>query len=163
MYGLQPVINLHTVQDRMSNVEKGYSFVTEPASHLTDAFLALSERACLSPVDGLMGKNGWDYQATRRYMELHEQMLVELMALIHLTGGQASRATELMSLEHCNGTSTSRGVYVYDGSFFLVTRHVKARTVTNNEFHVARTLPKNVGHLLYQYLVYIRPFIYMLQ
>jgi hypothetical protein len=90
-------------------------------------------------------------------------MLVELLALIHLTGGQASRATELLCLEHCNGSSTSRGVYVYDGSFFLVTRHVKARTVNNNEFQVARVLPDGVGRFLYQYLVYIRPFTYMLQ
>jgi hypothetical protein len=163
MYGLQPAVDLHTVQDRMSKVEKGYSFVTEPANHLADAFLALSERACLSPVDALMGKNGWDHQAVHRYMELHERILVDLMTLIHLTGSQASRATELLCLEHCNGTSTSRGVYVYDGCFFLVTRHVKARTATNNEFQVARVLPDDVGRLLYQYLVYIRPFTYMLQ
>ncbi|KAJ1673347.1 hypothetical protein EV182_005413, partial [Spiromyces aspiralis] len=163
MYSLQPQIDLRAIQDTMSKVEEGYSFVTEPANRLADAFLALSERACLCPVDGLLGRDGWDRQAVRRYMELHQQMLVELMALVHLTGGQASRATELLCLEHCNGTSTSRGVYIYDGCFFLVTRHIKARTVTNNEFQVARVLPDDVGRLLYQYLVYIRPFTYMLQ
>ncbi|EAQ90199.1 hypothetical protein CHGG_06818 [Chaetomium globosum CBS 148.51] len=163
MYDLQPQVDLHALRDKMSDVGKGYSFVTEPVNHLVDAFLALSERACLSPVNGLIGRNGWDQQAVRRYIELHDQALVELMALIHLTGGQAARATELMCLEHCNGASTSRGIYVYDGSFFLVTRHTKARTVTNKEFQVARMLPDEVGRLLYQYLVYIRPFTYMLQ
>ncbi|EAQ93900.1 hypothetical protein CHGG_02135 [Chaetomium globosum CBS 148.51] len=160
---LLPQVDLHALRDKMSDVGKGYSFVTEPANHLVDAFLALSERACLSPVNGLIGRSGWDQQAVRRYIELHDQALVELMALIHLTGGQAARATELMCLEHCNGPSTSRGIYVYDGSFFLVTRHTKARSVTNQEFQVARMLPDEIGRLLYQYLVYIRPFTYMLQ
>ena len=163
MYDLQPQVDLHALRDKMSDVGKGYSFVTEPANHLVDAFLALSERACLSPVNGLIGRSGWDQQAVRRYIELHDQALVELMALIHLTGGQAARATELMCLEHCNSASTSRGIYVYDGSFFLVTRHTKARSVTNQEFQVARMLPDEIGRLLYQYLVYIRPFTYMLQ
>ncbi|KAK3898244.1 hypothetical protein C8A05DRAFT_47376 [Staphylotrichum tortipilum] len=77
---------------------------------------------------------------------------LQLLTLIHLTGGQAARAMELLYLEHCNGVSTSRGIYVYGGSFFLVTRHTKARTMTNNEFQVARVLPDAVGRILYQYL-----------
>ncbi|KAK3896389.1 hypothetical protein C8A05DRAFT_48494 [Staphylotrichum tortipilum] len=43
MYDLQPRFDLSTVRDRMSTMAKGYSFVAEPANHLADAFLALSE------------------------------------------------------------------------------------------------------------------------
>ncbi|KAK4232794.1 hypothetical protein C8A03DRAFT_39574, partial [Achaetomium macrosporum] len=78
MYDLEPQCDLHTVRDKMSTVAKGYSFVTEPANRLQDAFLALSERACLSRLDGLIGRNGWDQQAVRRYMALHDQMLADL-------------------------------------------------------------------------------------
>jgi hypothetical protein len=40
---------------------------------------------------------------------------------------------------------------------------MKARTITNNEFQVARMLPDEVGRILSQYPVYIRPFTYMVQ
>lgn len=96
-------------------------------------------------------------------MSQHDQMLEDLLALIYLTGGQAPRATELLCLEHWNGISTTRGVYIHDGSVLLVSRHFKARTDTNHEFQVGRFLPYRVACILYQYLFYIRPFIYMLQ
>ncbi|KAL2137466.1 hypothetical protein VTI28DRAFT_9592 [Corynascus sepedonium] len=163
MYGLQPQFDLGAIRDKMSVTAKGYSFVTEPANRLTDAFLVLLEHACLSPLEPLIGKNGWDQRAVCRYVALHDQTLTDLLALIHLTGGQPSRGTELLCLEHCNGTSTSRGVYIQGGHVFLVSRHTKARTNTNREFQVARMVPDPVGRLLYQYLVYIRPFIFMLQ
>ncbi|KAL2196647.1 hypothetical protein P885DRAFT_77767 [Corynascus similis CBS 632.67] len=162
MFGLQPQFDLGVIRDKMSVMAKGYSFVTEPANRLTDAFLVLLEHACLSPFEPLIGKNSWDQRAVCRYMALHDQTLADLLALIHLTGGQPSRGTELLCLEHCNGTSTSRGVYIQGGHVFLVSRHTKARTITNREFQVARTLPDVVGRLLYQYLVYVRPFVFML-
>jgi hypothetical protein len=43
-----------------------------------------------------------------------------------------------------------------------IIRHHKAKRSTNREFNVARFLPVQVGHILYKYLVYIRPLIEML-
>lgn len=78
-------------------------------------------------------------------------------------GRQAPRATEILSLEWCNGQSTERGVYVHDGFVIYVIRHHKAKRSTNNEFTVVRFLHAKVGKLLYYYLVYIQPFAAMLQ
>ncbi|OBR02115.1 hypothetical protein CH63R_14416 [Colletotrichum higginsianum IMI 349063] len=53
--------------------------------------------------------------------QIHSGVLLQswssaLFALIHLTSGQAARGSELASIEHRNGTSTPRGVYVYSGA-----------------------------------------------
>lgn len=84
------------------------------------------------------------------------------MLIMYLRGGQAPRTTELFSIEHQNGPSTSRGVYVHEGSVVYVTRHSKARHATNQEFQVARYLPYQDSQLLAIYLVYVRPFTDML-
>jgi hypothetical protein len=44
-----------------------------------------------------------------------------------------------------------------------LTRHHKAKRSTNREFNVVWSCPMRLGHVLYKYLVYIRPFVEMLQ
>jgi hypothetical protein len=163
MYGYGPEIDLGKIRDVMSNTAQGYSFVQEPKNGLSSAYLNLSERACLDRVDGLMSGASWDMRAVYRYFGLQEEMLRELMVIMYLLGGQAPRTTELFSLEYCNGPSTSRGVYVHSGRMVYITRHTKARRATNQEFHVARYLPRPAGLLLFKFLVYILPFTQMLR
>ncbi|KAF4492952.1 ATP-dependent DNA helicase tlh1 [Colletotrichum fructicola Nara gc5] len=162
MYGWHPVFDLSKTKDRMVNTHQGYSFVSEPANGLQEAYLDLSQRACLSKIDGLLSKDGWVVRRVQRYINDSEALLSALFALIHLTGGQAARGSELTSVQYQNGTSTPRGVYIHSGALVLITRHHKTRHTTNNEFQVARFLPTAVGRLLYLYLVYIRPFTSML-
>ncbi|KAF6783210.1 hypothetical protein CSOJ01_15923, partial [Colletotrichum sojae] len=162
MYGWNPGCDLSKVRDRMANTSQGYSFVSEPANNLHEAYLNLSQQVSLANLDGLLSANGWVKHKVRRYLESSDTLLKLLLLLAYLTGGQAARGTELMSVEHQNGSSTSRGIYVYSGTMVIVTRHHKSRHATNNEFQVARFLPAAVGRLLYLYLVYIRPFSRML-
>ncbi|KAK0370042.1 hypothetical protein CLIM01_12595 [Colletotrichum limetticola] len=162
MYGWHPVFDLSKTKDRMAYTHRGYSFVSEPANGLQEAYLDLSQRACLSTIDGLLSEEGWLSRRVQRYIDDSEALLSALFALVHLTGGQAARGSELASVQYQNGTSTPRGVYVYSGALLLITRHHKTRHTTNNEFQVARFLPDVVGRLLYLYLVYIRPFTSML-
>ena len=122
----------------------------------------LSSRTCLSPIDGLMASDCWQMDAVRRYLNEETNLLVQLMLMLYLSGGQASRTTEFFSIECYNGPSTSRGVYVHNGSVVYVTRHSKARRATNHEFQVARYLPRQDSELLAKYLVYVRPFTDML-
>lgn len=56
-----------------------------------------------------------------------------------------------------NGASSSRGLYVHEGSMLYITRHSKARKTTNQEFQVARYLPAEDSVSLAIYLIYIRP------
>lgn len=99
----------------------------------------------------------------KRYLALCKETLMLLLLLVYLVGGQAARGTELLTIEHRNGASTSRGVYIYRGMVALVVRHNKTRVTTDHEFHVVIFLPPATSRLLYLYLVYVRPFAEMLR
>jgi Orsellinic acid/F9775 biosynthesis cluster protein D len=157
-----PPYRLDEVRDVLSKSTEGYSFVSDTKNGLSDAYLGLSERACLAAADGLMTDRCWDAHAVKRYLALHDDMLQQIALLVHLTAGQASRGSELLCIEHRNGPSTLRGVCVHAGKIMIVCRHNKSRRATNNEFQVARYLPAGVGSIVYRYLVFIRPFVAML-
>lgn len=69
MYGLKPRVRLDQLRDRMSNEKQGYSFVTDPTNGLKNAYLELSTRACLDPIDGLMAGDRWNERSVARYLE----------------------------------------------------------------------------------------------
>lgn len=162
MYGLKPSIDLSQLRDRLSNSTHGYSFVKDPANKLSTAYLELSSRACLDPIDGLMASERWNMIAVRRYLKEEVHLLTHLMLIIFLRSGQSPRSTELFSIEHRNGSSTSRGLGVHDGLMVAIIQHWKARQNTNQEFNVARYLPLQDSLLLAKYLIYVRPFTDML-
>lgn len=153
----RPTINLSLLRDRISEHRHGYSFVQEPKNDISSAYLNLANRICADTNSGLMIKNGWNMRSVRRLLRKEETLLEQIMLMMFLRGGQASRTTEFFSLRCWNGQSTSRGVYVHEGSMLYVTRHSKARRATNREFQVARYLPESDSVALATYLVYIRP------
>jgi hypothetical protein len=60
--------DLSSLRDRLSIAKSGYSFVTDPANGLDDAYLDLFMRACTSSIDGMLksrgqGQNLWDTKA----------------------------------------------------------------------------------------------------
>ncbi|KAF4415206.1 hypothetical protein FACUT_13593 [Fusarium acutatum] len=163
MYDWDPGdVDLANVRDRLSNTTNGYSFVSDPANGLEDAYLELFMRACVFPVDGLLRKQGrdqisWDGRAARAYLSAHDDLLRCVIVLIQVDWGQACRISELLTLECCNTASRLRGICNYGARLCAVTRSHKARLNTNNEFQVARFFSPAVSKLMYRYLVYIRP------
>ncbi|PWI64591.1 hypothetical protein PCL_09521 [Purpureocillium lilacinum] len=156
-----PKPDFKRIRDRLSASSTGYSFVTDPANGLADAYLEVLSRACRAPIDGLLqwnpgGEGCWDVKAVTKFIERHDELLKMLMLLFHLGSGQGSRISELLSIEHCNTPSRLRGIGFYAGYMFSTTRHHKARLATNNEFQVARFLPESIALVAYDYLVYIR-------
>jgi hypothetical protein len=162
MYDWLPKVDLAQVKDEWGNTRKGFSFIHHPANKLADAYLQLSARACTTKDDGLLHNGEWCHTAVTQYLRSKEAFLETLMVILHATGGQAPRSTELFSLEYENGSSTERGVYVYNGRMAYVTRYHEARRSTNKEFNVVRFLPPRPGLLLFYYLVHIFPFTKML-
>ena len=116
MYGLRPTLQLDHIRDCMSHHKQGYSFILDPANNLEHAYLELSSRACLDPADGSMVGDGWNYKSVHRYLEEEDRLLLQIMLILYLCGGQASRSTERFSIEQCNGPTTSRGLYAHQGS-----------------------------------------------
>ncbi|KAM0361930.1 hypothetical protein ACHAPK_011646, partial [Fusarium culmorum] len=163
MYGWEPAhINMSQVRDNLSTTTPGYSFVSDPANQLADAYLELLPRACVSPVDSLLQTQGkdqssWDVRTARSYLEAHDDFLKGLMVLCNLDGGQFARISELLTLECFNTASRERGIGLWGAKMCSISRHHKARLATNNEFYVVRFFSNPVSRLIFQYLVYIRP------
>ncbi|KAH7142951.1 hypothetical protein B0J13DRAFT_636782 [Dactylonectria estremocensis] len=163
MYDWEPDdIDLQHIRDRISTTTPGYSFITDPANQLEGAYLELFMRACVSPIDGLLkmhtkDESTWDIAAAQSYLDAHDEFLKTLMVLMNLDGGQSARISELLTLEQCNGPSQQRGICIWGAKICSITRHHKARLVTNNEFYVARFFSTPVSRLIFRYLVYIRP------
>lgn len=70
--------------------------------------------------------------------------------------GQVPRIRELLTLEVENGPSTTRGIFLWNGSVIYLLRHHKAKRSTNREFYVARFLPARLGMVMVRYLACIR-------
>jgi hypothetical protein len=78
-----------------------------------------------------------------------------IAGVMQTVGGQVAQVSELFSLEYENGSSTERGLYVYNGFMIHVTRHHKAKRSTNREFNVVRFLCGRGGQVVFKYLVYM--------
>ncbi|EGU73397.1 hypothetical protein FOXB_16094, partial [Fusarium oxysporum f. sp. conglutinans Fo5176] len=162
MFSWDPVINLSNITDDMTNNKEGFSFVLHPKNKLDTAYLELLHRTSRAHRNSLVHGGNWDWNAIFQYFKRDEALLSAILGGMFCTGGQLPRCTEVLSLLCCNGELQPRGIYVYDRSMIYITRHHKAKKATNREFIVARFLPAQLGHILYKYLVYIRPFINML-
>ncbi|EWY79398.1 hypothetical protein FOYG_17443 [Fusarium oxysporum NRRL 32931] len=166
MYDWEPADpDLGGLRDRLSTAKSGYSFVSDAANGLNDAYLELLMRACTSSFDGILKSRGqcqslWNVEAAQAYLDAHDASLKTLMVLCYLDSGQAARISELLTIEYCNTSSRLRGIGIYGTTLFSITRHQKARLTTNNEFQVARFFSPPVARLVYRYLVYIRPVAY---
>ncbi|KAF9770492.1 hypothetical protein IL306_011972, partial [Fusarium sp. DS 682] len=162
MFSWDPVINLSNITDDMTNNKEGFSFVLHPKNKLDTAYLELLHRTSRAHRNSLVHGGNWDWNAIFQYFKRDEALLSAILGGMFCTGGQLPRCTEVLSLLCCNGELHPRGIYVYDRSMIYITRHHKAKKATNREFIVARFLPAQLGHILYKYLIYIRPFINML-
>jgi hypothetical protein len=163
MFGLNPVIDLAKVKDDLTNTHYGFSFVQHPVNKLADAYLDLSAKACTTRRNGLFRENRWDWKAVSFYRKKAETLLEMIAGVFQTVGGQVARVSELFSLECKNGSSTERGLYVYNGFMISVIRHHKAKRSTNREFNVVRFLSVRGGQVVFKYLVYIRRFLEMLR
>ncbi|KAG7408489.1 hypothetical protein Forpe1208_v012076 [Fusarium oxysporum f. sp. rapae] len=162
MYDWQPSLDLTSIKDDLTNTTHGFSFVTHPRNGLVEAYLKLSLKACTSLSNPLSRKGSWDRKAVFAYWKKEEALREVLAGLLMMTGGGQPRGPDLLHILLRNCGTAERGLYVYNGFMIYLTRSHKAKRSTNREFVVARFLPIQVGHLVYKYLVYIRPFVDML-
>jgi hypothetical protein len=162
MFGWLPTVNLDQIKDDMSNTSYRYSFLEHPDNNLSTAYLALSTRVYTAQGDGLLHGNRWNLKTISEYLKMSDEYREYITAMMLTLGGQAPQIINLLSLEFCNGQSTERGVYMYNGFIVFITRYHKAKKSTNREFTVVRILPAKPGKLLFYYLVYIRRVMAML-
>ncbi|KAJ3531129.1 hypothetical protein NM208_g9021 [Fusarium decemcellulare] len=142
MYEWEPVEpDFKAIRDRLSMASTNYSFVTDPANGLADAYLELFMKACKSPMDGLLktqtqGRGAWDPKAAQAYLDAHGIHLKFLIVLTQLGGGQGARISELLTIACHNTPSRLRGVALYGVKMLLITQHHKARLTTNKDSYM---------------------------
>ncbi|ELR08160.1 hypothetical protein GMDG_08610 [Pseudogymnoascus destructans 20631-21] len=100
----------------------------------------------------------WFRPQVEKYLIKEGQFLRKLMVCMHVTGGQPGRGPELGSVKVSNSVYSARNIYVVNGRMCFLTMYDKARKRRGNTEYIVRCLPDEVGQVLAQYLVYVRPF-----
>lgn len=101
----------------------------------------------------------WRQGAVSKYLAQVESFLQRLLLLVHITGGQPARATELLSLRHSNTVhGRHRNIFIEHGLVSTVTTYHKGYSISNSTKIIHRYLPKPVSELVVYYLWLILPF-----
>ena len=101
----------------------------------------------------------WRKKAIIKYQREMEAFQEELLILMHCTGGQAARATEIIGIRHQNTRNGGvRNIFVEDGLVVFVTAYHKGYEFSEKIKVIQRVLPREVGELLVYYLWLVLPF-----
>ena len=103
-------------------------------------------------------KNDWDNNKLRRWMNEVSDFMDLLSCLIHISGGQPARATELCSYQLVTTKNQHRGVFLLNGQILLSQNYHKSLSMTVCHKNIQRLLPFDLSKLLIDYLVFVRPF-----
>jgi hypothetical protein len=83
----------------------------------------------------------------------------KLLALLHLTGGQPARGTELLSVRHSNTMQGGhRNLFIENGTVVFVCRYHKGYEFKGDVKIIHRYLPREVGQLVVWYCWLALPF-----
>jgi superfamily II DNA helicase RecQ len=101
----------------------------------------------------------WRKKAIQTYQREMEAFEEELLILMHCTGGQPARATEIMGIRYQNTRNGGvRNIFIEDGLVCFVTSYHKGYESSEKLKVIQRFLPREVGELLVYYLWLVRPF-----
>ena len=165
-----PELPLHRLTDDPVNNRRGWNFLKHPANRA--ALPTTGERWMLDRIlasdalrkDFVQLRRSdativWSKGLLEAYLDWVDEFLERLLLLVHITGGQPARATELISIRHCNTPEgRHRNIFVEHGLIGIVTTYHKSQSVTNSIKLIHRYLPRAVSELLVYYLWLIRPF-----
>jgi hypothetical protein len=157
------------LNDQLENNTKGYYFVHDDRNKrqgLQQSCAAITrsaERANLQyqgqklvsiVQNGSLCFSTVCYQA---YKEDCNRLLVLLLGLVYLFGGQPPRGSELTMTRMFNTCDAERNIYVIDHQLVVISRYHKSQNLTGCEKTIARFLPSVVSDILLSYIYHIMP------
>ena len=167
--GLKVNLNLDELADDLSNECINYSF-----GHMDPAKNAEMKRAIFRHVlntpelkqrfiaDITSNEVTWNRGAIQRYLELHDEYMNHLLALIHVGSGAPARGTELSTYRICNGNSNIRTVYLFGDRIFFFVTYSKTNALSGKTRDIVRFLDVEASRLLIEDLLFVRPFVAVL-
>ena len=155
-----PTIPWDSLSDDIQNCQRGYSFLLEPKNEAYHQKVMTFEKRRNSEV--WICENDLNQNRIAKFKRTVTLFLEVLLCLVHVTGGQPARGTELIILQHANSGSASndgrRNIYIDRGLVCIHTRYHKNIIKMNRAKDVFRFLPRRVGTLMIHYLSIVLPF-----
>lgn len=153
-------IDLMKIIDDMSTTKLGSSFITDHRNHLGEGFQFI-----LTQIQGseklrklmLSGKS-LNKAGVKQYRKQVKRFQEYLFMLIHITGGQPARGTEISSILRRDSMVSDRNIFVLGGQVCVITQYHKSMAITDQEKVIPRWLPAKVGQLTVIFLVYVQAF-----
>lgn len=150
------LIPLDEIEDDVTFTKRGFSFVNRPNGHLGDGIdWTIAHLMAADEGQKLRAHGQWQPRRVRRYLRKIDALLELLLFLVHTTGGQPARGTEIATARHRNGFLQDRNVFVMDGQVVFVSRYHKTQSLWDKPRVIPRFLPWRVGQLIGIYLIYI--------
>ena len=109
-------IALNKVEDDVTFTKRGVSYVSKSSNKLGNRLKWMLEQMQQSEIGRKMwAKDVWHARRVRRYVRKVNVFLELLLFVVHTTGGQPARGTEITSCRHRNGFLQDRNIFVMDG------------------------------------------------
>jgi hypothetical protein len=100
----------------------------------------------------------WKVKDVQEYERVVKKFLEHRIILVHITGGQLGRGTELTTLKYANSMGVLRNVFIFEIKVMLVPEYHKSIDVADQLKVIPRFLPERVGKMLVVYLACVLPF-----
>ncbi|OQE33242.1 hypothetical protein PENCOP_c068G05484, partial [Penicillium coprophilum] len=163
-----PPIPWDNLIDDPAQGQPGWSFLDDPRTKLPVngsewIMTRISREAKLQRLFLDPQKGQFRTTAIRSYLRAVVRFREKLSVAVHITGGQPSRAPELLSVRHRNTETAHRNVFIEDRLVVIATSYHKGFYTRNDTKLIHRYLPREVGELLVRYLWLVLPFLERLQ
>lgn len=162
-----PRVALSQLVDNPAIISPGWNFLQDPRNKkaldggsvwLIKRVLAdkrLREQFCTFEIDERVT---WNVSKLNAYKQTVGRFLEVLLLLVHVTGGQPARGTEITNLMHTN-TTYHRNIFIEEGLVAIVTSYHKGYTCTGSTKIIHRYLPSEVSELFVFYVWLVLPFV----
>ena len=160
-------LSLRSLLDNPSEARPGWSFLQHPdntALHRHETWVldrVLENRWLRNDFFQPHAGARWRGDAVRRYLADVDAFLERLLLLVHITGGQPAKGTELLAIQHCNPADGQgrRNIFLENGLVSFVIFYHKGYSVTGSTKIIHRFLPLEVSELLVYYFWLVLPFV----
>jgi superfamily II DNA or RNA helicase len=161
-----PAVPWKDLFDDPSNDSDGWSFVDDTRTPWpVDGRRWLFERIqgrpeCRQRFVSEQTANGVNEAKLRDWMKTIDDFRGQLLALMHITGGQPARGPEILSVRHSNTVQGRfRNLFIEDGMVVFVTQYHKGEQYKADVKIIHRYLPREVGELVVWYRWLVVPFV----